>query len=79
LHVTCLCVPFERPFGETVWSQQMLPPWWSHHGFNVILLLPKDVLEMGDVILPSSRIVTSNLWLKFSRLIYFLYILFLLH
>jgi hypothetical protein len=69
LHVTCLCVPFESPFGETMWSQGMLPPWWSHHVFNTILPLPRNRKLMGDIILASSRKTITNLRLKFSRLI----------
>jgi hypothetical protein len=69
LHITCLYVLFERPFKETMWSQEMLPPWWSQHVFNVILSHPRNRKFMGDTMLPSSRKITTNLWLKFSRII----------
>jgi hypothetical protein len=79
LHVTCLCVPFVKPFRETMWSQGMLPPWWRHHMSSAILPLPRDMKTMGNTILSSSRKIIINLWLKFSRLIQFLCMLFLLH
>jgi hypothetical protein len=74
LNGTCLCVSFETPFGETMWSQEMLPPWWS---FMYSAILNRRLI--GDAILPFCRKIITNLWLKFSGLIWFLYMLFLLH
>jgi hypothetical protein len=46
---------------------------------SAILPLPRIRKLMGDAILSSSRKIITNLWLKFSSLIWFLYMLFLLH
>jgi hypothetical protein len=50
LHVACLWVPLESPFGETKWSQEMLPPGRSHHVFSAILPLPSDKTLMGEIL-----------------------------
>jgi hypothetical protein len=54
-HVKCLCVSFERRFGETMWSQEMLLPWQSHQMFSAIFSFLRDRALIGDTTLQSSR------------------------
>jgi hypothetical protein len=76
LHVSCFWVPFESPFGETMWSYKMLPSWWSYHMYSSIFLLLRHRIPMGNAILPSSRKITANFFFKFSKLLYLLFVLF---
>jgi hypothetical protein len=69
LHVMCLCVTLEKHFGETMWSQGMLPPFCSQHVSSTILPLPRNRKLMGDASLPSIRKAITNLLLKFSKLV----------
>jgi hypothetical protein len=62
--------PLEKPCGHRK---------CCHHDEATMGSMPSyHSLEMGDAILTSSRKITTNLWLKFSKLIWFFY-MFLLH